>query len=111
MSSVKEGIERQLQVMPFFHAGFEENEEYTQKRRQSVLTNLAAESEFATLDNDIRKLGGSTSLQTISDKHVIARNKLYLKDRWIELSEKEKSAKWKWARNSEQAKAVKKTRE
>lgn len=108
MSSVKEGIERQLQVMPFFHAGFEENEEYTQKRRQSVLTNLGAESEFATLDNDIRKLGGSTSLQTISDKHVIARNKLYLKDRWIELSEKEKSAKWKWARNSEQAKAVKK---
>ena len=39
---------------------------------------------------------------------MIARNKLYLKDRWIELSEKEKSAKWKWARNSEQAKAVKK---
>ena len=56
MSSVKEGIERQLQVTPFSYAGFEKNEEYTQKYRQSVLTNLGAESEFATLDNDIRKL-------------------------------------------------------
>ena len=48
--SLKKGIERQLQVTPFSYAGFEKNKEYTQKHRQSVLTNLGAESEFATLD-------------------------------------------------------------
>ena len=93
--------------MPFFKEDFEESEEAANKQSKAVLTNLGAESEFATLDNDLRKVGGSTSLNTISNKHVIAKNELFKKKRQIFLSQKEKEAKWNWARNSDQAKLIK----
>ena len=48
--------------MPFFKEDFEESEEAANKQSKAVLTNLGAESEFATLDNDLRKVGGSTFL-------------------------------------------------
>ena len=73
LSAAREAIIRQLNVMPFFKEDFEESEEAANKRSKAVLTNLGAESEFATLDNDLRKVGGSTSLNTISNKHVIAK--------------------------------------
>ena len=93
--------------MSFLKEDFKESKEATNKRSKAVLTNLGAESEFATLDNDLRKVGGSTSLNTISNKHVIAKNELFKKERWITLSQKEKEAKWNWAKNSEQAKLIK----
>ena len=69
-------------------------------------TNLGCESEFGFVTNDFRKSGNSTSLETISKKHIVSRNKLYEKERWISLSNKEKRRKWYWAKNSPQAKAV-----
>ena len=64
--------------MPFFKEDFEESEEAANKRSKAVLTNLGAESEFATLDNDLRKVGGSTSLSTTLNRNVIAKNTLSL---------------------------------
>ena len=46
---------------------------------QTPQTNLGCESEFASVGNDLKKAGGAVSLQSISDKHVIARNRLYAK--------------------------------
>ena len=104
-NEVKTAIERQLAVMSFFQQG-DTDPEVAAKRNQTVLTNLGAESEFATADNTLRRLGGSTSLKTVSDKHVVCSNKLYAKERWIQLTEKEKRRKWKWADASPEAKTV-----
>ena len=68
--------------------------------------NLGCESEFGCVTNDFRKSGNSTSLETISNKHIVKRNKLFEKERWKSLSDKEKRRKWKWAKNSPQAKCV-----
>ena len=63
--------------------------------------------DFAQVDNDCRRLDSPTSLKTISNKHIIQANKMYCKDRWLELSAMEKKTKWQWTRNSPQAKRVK----
>ena len=58
----------------------DELDESTQdKLTQAPLTNLGAESEFASLD--LLRVGGATSLKTVSQKHIISRNKLFTKDR------------------------------
>ena len=72
----------------------------------AVQTNLGCEGEFSYADNDIRKTGGAVSLTTISNRHVIARNKFYTKERWTALSKKEKREQWHWAKNSKEAKKV-----
>ena len=89
--------------MPLFD-GIDENNEIKEKRKFTPLTNLGCESEFASVWNDLKNVGGGTRLKTVSDKYVVARNRLFEKDRWINLEEKEKSAKWKWASNSPQSK-------
>ena len=75
-------FERQLAVMSFFQQD-DTDPKVAAKRNQTVLTNLGAESEFATANNTLRRLGGSTSLNTASNKHVVCINKLYAKERWI----------------------------
>ena len=65
-----------------------------------------AESEFANLDDDLRRVGGTTSFKTVSQKHIISRKKLFSNDRWMKLSDKEKSANWNWARKSEEARKL-----
>ena len=64
-NEVKTAIERQLAVMSFFQQG-DTDPEVAAKRNQTVLTNLGAESEFATADNTLRRLGGSTSLKIVT---------------------------------------------
>ena len=58
-----------------------------------------------------KRAGGSTSLHTISNKIVVASNKLYNKERWRQLSEEERRRKFRWARGSPEAKQVKKMEE
>ena len=103
---IKEALEHQISYMSFYN---DELDESTQdKLTQAPLTNLGAESEFASLDNDLHRVGGATSLKTVSQKHIISRNKLFTKDRWTELSQKEKRASWNWARTSEESEKVRK---
>lgn len=49
----------------------------TKLSRKPPHTNLGCESEFGFVTNDFKEKGGSTSLATISDKHIVARNKIY----------------------------------
>ena len=55
---------------------------------------------------DPKRAGGSTSLKTISDQHVIKRNALYKKSKWPSLGKEEKWRRWRWASSSAQAKKV-----
>ena len=102
---LKEAIERQLGVSSFFN-GTEGDGATNEKRKFTPLTNLGCESEFRTVDNDFRYTGGGTSLKTVSEKHVVSRNALFEKDRWNQLDEEQKRAKWKWASNRAGAKKV-----
>ena len=71
-------------------------------------TNLktVCESEFGTVGNDFKHPGDGTSLKTVSYKHVVSRNALFENNRWNQLDEQQKRAKWKWASNSAEAKNV-----
>ena len=88
---IKVAIERQLSMSKNFYEDLNED----MPNEKTPKTNLGCESEFAHVTNDFRKSGGSTSLATISDKHTVARNKLFDKERWQNLSNKEKRIKWK----------------
>ena len=104
---VRFALLNQLHMSAFFDESAPEEDKPDATIEQAPQTNLGCESEFGFVTNDFKQEGGSTSLATISDKHVIQRNKLYEKERWIQLSKKERQRKWKWARNSNEAKMVK----
>ena len=99
-SEVYTAIERQLSKMGFFSQRGEDAE----RLKEAVITNLGCEGEFACADNDLRKTDGAVSIETISNRHIVARNKLHLKDRWERLSKLEKKEQWHWAKNSKEAK-------
>ncbi len=101
-AQVKEAIERQLDAMKFYRDE-DVSPEVSGAMKQTPRTNLGCESEFSHGDMDLKRAGGSTSLKTVSDKHVIKRNALYQKQKWQELSIKEKRKNWKWAATSPQA--------
>ena len=68
----------------------EENPNISEKVDLDPSTNCGAESEFAAIGNDLKQSGGSTSLSTISDRHLISRNKLFEKEAWKVKSQEEK---------------------
>ena len=73
-------LERQLAKVSFYTG--EMSEDQVAKLPQAVLTNCGAESNFASLDNDLKKTGNSTKLSTVSEKHVIAQNQLHTSEEW-----------------------------
>ena len=54
----------------------------------------------------VRSAGSDTKMQTFNNKNIIRKNKLFDSSRWNKMSMEEKSAKWKVARSSSQAKKV-----
>ena len=74
------------------------------KLQYAPLTNSGCESKFAELDNRVKFSGGSSNLDTISDKQVVKYNRYLLQPKVIE-SAKEQFA---WARGSKQAKEARK---
>ena len=105
-AKIKEAVERQLDAMKFYRDD-DVSPEIQRLMVQTPRTNLGCESEFSHGDMDLkRSLGGSTSLKTVSDTHVIKRNALYKKMKWTSLSTEEKRRKWRWAATSPQAKKV-----
>ena len=98
-NQIKETLERQLGAMKFY------NDEVVdkgilRKMNQAPMTNCGSEHEFAHGDNDLKQSGGSTSLTTISNKHMIKQNEYYKNSKWTSLSQEEKEEKWQWARNT-----------
>ena len=60
------------------------------------------------MDNDIRRVGGTVSIQTLSNRHLVSNNKFFSSEKWKSLSPAEQRQKFHWSRSSEQAKKVKK---
>jgi hypothetical protein len=87
-ANISEALSRQMQYMPFFS----ESSSFTIEK--APVTNSGAESHFADADNRLKKTGGSSSLATISNRHMITKNKLFKTEKWQNLSENEKTIKW-----------------
>ena len=70
------------------------------------MSNLGCESDIAWLDNRLKFSGGSTSVLTLSNKKIIHTNKAISSELFPD-AESERKEKWKWARSSDEVKAVK----
>ena len=56
------------------------------KLLQAPMTNDGCESELATCGERIKKVGSTVSLKTLSDRHMVVRNKLFVSDKWKTLT-------------------------
>ena len=61
----------------FFNKDFDL--EQTDKINKAPITNLGPESNFGSVDEDLRRSGNSTSLSSISAKHITEKNRLHAK--------------------------------
>lgn len=101
IEEVAKTIERQMLTVPFFR-----EDGGGQDLTGVPLTNLSCESFMAELDNDLKVSGGTTTVGTISSKHIVKTNGYLESDEFLNSSSKEKLEKWKWGKNSPEAKAV-----
>ena len=105
-AEVKVAVTRQMSTMALYTGGTM-SEEKLLKLDLAPITNSASESNLGDLTYDItRSAGSDTKMQTFSNKNVIRKNKVFESEKWKRMSATEKVAKWKWARNSPQAKKV-----
>ena len=100
--------ERQLAYMNFFSEteGEQEDGSMGQDLTFAPLTNLTAESAFASFDRDVKMSGGTTSVVTLSNKRTIKINKYLKLEEFLILPADQKRERWQWAFNSEAAKDV-----
>ena len=105
-SMIHDNIRRQLDYMSFFSENIELPNQET-RLLQAPMTNDGCESELAPCGETIKKVGSTVSLKSISDRHVIVRNKLFENDKWKSLTLSEKRDYMRWSRNSKEAKLVK----
>ena len=104
---VKVAVNRQMSTMKFYTATETMSKEVLNKIESAPMTNSASESNLGDVTYDItRSAGSDTKMQTFSNKNVIRKNKVFDSCKWKEMSDEERVAKWKWARNSPQAKKV-----
>ena len=97
-------VRRQMEEVEFLKVESSVDEETVQKMLYSPLTNSGCESRQSNLDRRVKFSGGSTPLQTISNKEVVSGNKYLITSEFSEASVSEQSRQFKWARNSTEAK-------
>ena len=105
-AKVKQSMERQLDYVQFYKSSENMSEENKQKLELCPLTNSNCEGEFAQLDNDIKRVGGTVSMQTLSNRHLVDSNKLFSSDKWKTMTPAEQRLKFHWSRSSKPAKKV-----
>ena len=94
--NVKAALSNQLNDMKWFTDKASSIPENIQsKTERAPLTNSGCESEFAFLDNVCKTTSGNTELSTLSNRHIISKNKLFSHDKWKNLETAEKKKKWK----------------
>ena len=103
---IKQSMVRQLDYVQFYKSSELMTEEAKQKLELCPLTNSNCEGEFAQLDNDIKRVGGTVSMQTLSNRHLVDSNKLFSSEKWKVLTPAEQRLKFHWSRSSKQAKRV-----
>ena len=79
-AKIKQSIERQLNYVQFYKSD-DMTEEAKKKLELCPLTNSNCEGEFAQLDNDIRRVGGTVFIQTLSNRHLVDSNKLFTSEK------------------------------
>ena len=99
---IKEALERQMSKVKYFIDGVQDES----KLNKAPISNLGPESNFGSVGEDLTKSGNSTNLSTVSEKHIIEKNKLHTRGEWKKLSQEEKVKEWKWAKNSTEVKQV-----
>ena len=75
-AQIKEALQRQMSKVSYL-IGEIENEDILNK---APITNLGPESNFGSVDQDLKRSGNSTKLSTVSDKHIIDKNKLHINE-------------------------------
>ena len=111
LGEVSESLRRQLSATSFFNtvpgcSADSDSQPDLDKLRRAPLTNIGCEGEFAKLDNRLKVTGGSTSVETLSRKNIVATNKLLTNSKFDDKTAEERRTDWKWARTSEEAKSV-----
>ena len=104
-TQIKIAIERQMSKVEFYNTNAPGDK--FSDIDMAPITNLGPESNFGSVSEDLQRSGNSTKLSTISEKHIIEKNKLHLTEQWTTQSDEEKQDKWKWARSSDEVKEVK----
>ena len=111
-TEILETLERQLGEMAFFSSAIDQDStvDWTMnpKLDRAPVTNLGCESEFASLDNMLKKTGGTTSVQTLSRKNTVSTNAYLVDSGFLDLTKEEKRNRWEWARHSNEVKEVRK---
>ena len=97
-------VRRQMEEVEFLKVESSVDEETVQKMLYSPLTNSGCESRQSNLDRRVKFSGGSTPLQTISNKEVVSGNKYLITSEFSEASVSEQTRQFRWARNSTEAK-------
>lgn len=104
---VKVAVENQVSSVTFYREADSMSVEKLDKLKCAPISNCGSESNLGDLTYDItRSAGSDTTMQTFSNKNVIRKNKLFNSTKWKTMSKSERTASWKWARNSPQAKKV-----
>ena len=69
-SNIKVAMERQLEYVDYYTQDEEDQSVSTlQKLKYAPLTNRGCETQFADLDNFVKKFGGTATVSILSDKH------------------------------------------
>ena len=108
-SNIRVAMVRQLEYVDYYKQDEEVGDDAGasgDKLRFAPLTNSGCESQFADLDNSVKKFGGTANVGTLSDKHVIRKNNLFETEDWKMMNLQEKKSKFAWARGSVEAKKV-----
>ena len=93
-----------MDEVEFLRDDFSVDAETVQKMLYSPLTNSGCESRQSNLDRRVKFSGGSTPLQTISNKEVVSGNRYLTSPQFSQASDTVQRKEFQWARNSEEAK-------
>ena len=97
-------VRRQMDEMEYLREDCSVGTETVQKMMYSLLTNSGCESRQSNLDHRVKFSGGSTPLQTISNKEVVVGNRYPISQELSQASGTEQRKEFQWARNSSEAK-------
>ena len=95
-------VRRQMDEVEFLRDDTTGDEKILKEMMYSPLTNSGCESRQANLDRRVKFSGGSTPLQTLSNKEVISGNR-YLTSTSFPVSLADQMKEFQWARRSKEA--------
>ena len=103
-SKVWSSLKHQLDYMKFYREdSIEISDETLKKMDRAPLTNSGCESNFAQLDLECKRGSGQTTLQTMSNRHLVKTNRYFDSPDWEKMAPELKGKAWKEARSGEHA--------